>query len=220
MATTLLTTNSFTAPIINGIDHIVPRIPEILFGILAGIVLINIVTRVMKFLLTFAIAQIGLRDVIVSVAQIVLWLFLIIKTLEALGFDNIVVFFTGSIAALGIAMAAGGSTLISDIVAGLFLARDTDFNVGDEVLVGEGPTQGVIASMDARRVRLRDGDGILHIIPNSLIERKEWVLLHRRGELTTLAKAARTIKQVAVQKATDRRTAASKRNVRFRDNHQ
>jgi small-conductance mechanosensitive channel len=94
-----------------------------------------------------------------------------------------------------------------------------DFEVGDEVIVGETPTQGVIESLDARRVRLRDKDGILHIIPNSIVERKEWVLVHRRQEMSTLARAvktARKIKRVALKQ----RDPDAPRQVRKNDRYQ
>lgn len=214
--TTNLTANDFVGPILDGINHVVPKLPEIVFGVVVGALLIALLSHVLKLILTVTVAQVGLRSVIVSVVKIILWLFLIIKTLEALGFDNIVVFFSGSIAALGLAMAAGGSTLISDIIAGLFLARDLDFNVGDEVKVGEGPTQGIIESMDARRVRVRDDEGVLHVIPNSVVERKEWIVLHRKNELNGIARAAQRLRAVAVEKAADRRAAAGKRQVNLR----
>jgi len=94
-------------------------------------------------------------------------------------------------------LAAGGSTVISDVVAGVFLANDTDFSVGDEVIVGvpEASTQGIVESMDVRRTRLRDKNGILHVIPNSVVERKEWVVLNKKTELTPLGKAAIQLKK-------------------------
>ena len=221
MATSLnISTNPFTAPLVHGIQNIVFKLPNILFGVMVGVLLIMIITRIVAFVLTLTIPQIGLRSVLVSIVRSFLWFFLAIQVLGALGFSNIIVFFTGSIAAIGIAMAAGGSTLISDIIAGLFLARDVDFNVGDEVIVGDPATQGVIASMDARRVRLRDADGVLHVVPNSVVERREWVVLHRRGELNSLAKAAQRLKQAAIDKASEHKEAATKRQVRLRNNDQ
>ena len=74
----------------------------------------------------------------------------------------------------------GGSklaVLFADL-DGLKEVNDTfGHGVGDEVIVGETPTSGVIESMDARRTRLRDDNGVLHVIPNSVVERKEWILL-------------------------------------------
>ncbi|MBW4061608.1 mechanosensitive ion channel [Candidatus Saccharibacteria bacterium] len=213
------TTNTFTAPLINGVKHVITQLPSIVFGVLVGILIISIILRLLHFFLRFAVPQIGLRDVIVSTVQIILWLFLVLTVLQRF-YPSIVVFFTGSIAAIGIAMAAGGSLLISDIVAGIFLARDVDFNVGDEVKVGEVPTQGIIVGMDARRVRLRSDDGILHIIPNSIVERKEWVLIHRKGELSSLARAAKVIKAATVERVEAKRAQARTRQVRLRKNDQ
>ncbi len=196
MYTLDLTTNDFTNPIIHTLKVVLPQIPGVVLGLLVGVLMIRIIVRSTRFILTLTAMQIGLRDVIVSTLQILLWLFLAIQLLQALGFNNIIVFFTGSIAAIGIAMAAGGSTLVSDIIAGIFLARDTDFDVGDEVIAGETPTRGIVESMDARRIRLRDQDGVLHVIPNALVERKEWVLVHKRQEINALARAVKTAKRL------------------------
>lgn len=171
-----------------------------LFDLLIGILVIRIIVRISKIAFKIANIQPGLRGVLSGVIETVLWFFLIVALLQTLGFSGVIVFFTGSIAAFGIAMAAGGSTLIADIVAGIFLARDPDFSVGDQVIVGETPTVGTIESMDARRTRIRDEYGVLHVIPNTLVERKEWVVLKKRPETGALTKAARRIRRVAEEK--------------------
>jgi small-conductance mechanosensitive channel len=200
-----LNTN-FSDHIVKGLNDLVPRLPAALFDLLLGILVIRLVGRGVRFALRITNVQPGLRDVLGSVIEIIMWVFLSITLLNELGFSGVIYFFTGSVAAIGIAMAAGGSTLIADIIAGIFLARDNDFNIGDEVIVGERPTLGVIESMDARRTRLRDENGILHVIPNSVVERKEWVLVHKRpetGALVMAAKAARRFTAVARQKRAD-----------------
>lgn len=168
-----------------------------LFELLVGILIIRISIRILRLLLKMTHIQTSMRYVLTSIVETVLWALLTYRLLEALGLDNVIFFFTGSIAAIGIAMAAGGSTLVSDIVAAVFLARDGDFNVGDEVIAGEGPTQGIIERMDARRTRIRDADGNLHIIPNSVVERKEWVLVKSRTELGAITRAANTAKRLS-----------------------
>jgi small-conductance mechanosensitive channel len=191
-----LSTN-FTNHIIDGLNNVLPRLPSALFDLLFGIILIRLAKRLTKVVMKAIHVQPGLRGVLSSIIETILWTFLLITLLNELGFNNVILFFTGSIAAIGIAMAAGGSTLISDIVAGIFLARDPDFNVGDEVIVGETPTLGIIESMDARRIRLRDENGVLHIIPNSIAERKEWVVVRRRPEVTALVKATKAGQRLA-----------------------
>ncbi|HVQ44645.1 MAG TPA: mechanosensitive ion channel domain-containing protein [Candidatus Saccharimonadia bacterium] len=185
------------------VDHILAigrlvqaNLLKALFDLLLGILIVRFMVRGLRLLLKLTHIQTGLRYVLTSIIETVLWMLLTVVILQELGFQNLILFFTGSIAAIGIAMAAGGSTLVSDVIAAVFLARDHDFNVGDEVIVGETPTQGVIERMDARRIRVRDDDGILHVIPNSLVERKEWVVLQRRAELSAAARAARTAKRL------------------------
>jgi small-conductance mechanosensitive channel len=119
----------------------------------------------------------GLKGIIFSLVDALLWVFLIIGVLQALGLNNIALAFSGSLAAVGLAFGVGASSLAADI-----LAKDRDFAVGDLVMAGEGPTEGVIESMDMRRIRIRDKSGHLHVIPNSVVERKEWILKERRAE--------------------------------------
>jgi small-conductance mechanosensitive channel len=196
--------------------HLLPA----LFDLLVGMLVIRIIVRITRSMLKLTHMQTGLRYVITSIVEILLWLLLSYVLLIELRLEGVIIFFTGSIAAIGIAMAVGGSTLISDIVAAVFLARDRDFNVGDEVIVGWDPaTQGVIESMDARRIRLRDQDGRLHVIPNSVVERKEWVVVTRGGETTAFAKAAKTAKRIGVA-ALDKRTNLAAKARASRKNEQ
>ncbi len=216
MSTLEITPTSFTDPIINGINTVLPKLPGVLFGLLLGILVLRLLSRVLRLLLKLTTLQQGLRDVIISIVEIIFWVILTIWILQALGFSSVIVFFSSSAIALGLLLSAGGSTLISDIVAGIFLARDTDFNVGDEVIAGETPTQGVIESMDARRTRIRDSSGVLHVLPNSVVERREWVVIHRRQELHALVRAvksAREIRTTAIEKTIARKVSnASRKN--------
>lgn len=195
--------SSFIEHILSLLHGIGKNLLPALFDLLIGIVVIRILVRFVRFALHITNVQPGLRDVITSIIETVMWIFLSITILQELGFSGIIYFFTGSIAAIGLAMAAGGSTLISDIIAGIFLARDGDFNVGDEVIAGERPTLGVIESQDARRTRIRDDQGVLHVIPNSVIERKEWMVIRRNPELPVFVKAtkaAKRLRKVALQR--------------------
>lgn len=232
MATTLIPTSTSASPaplidpnvnfsdhIVSGINNLIPRLPAILFDLLLGILVIRLTVRILRLVLRATRMQPGLRDVITSVIEILMWIFLSISILGELGFSGVIYFFTGSVAAIGIAMAAGGSTLISDIIAGVFLARDNDFNVGDEVIVGETPTLGVVESMDARRTRIRDENGILHIIPNSVVERKEWVVVRKSRELTAMGRAAKAARQFGAS-ALDKRAANEGKPRKVRKNDQ
>ncbi len=209
------------------IDHIIKltnglqaNLLPALFDLLVGILAVRLTVRALRLLLKLTHIQTGLRYVITSIFETILWILLSVVVLEALGLSGIIYFFTGSIAAIGIAMAAGGSTLVSDVIAAVFLARDNDFNVGDEVMVGWDPqTRGVIERMDARRIRLRDKDGLLHVIPNSVVERKEWIVLSRRSEMSALTKATKAAKRLGAA-ALDKRPTFNSKSRKSRENAQ
>jgi small-conductance mechanosensitive channel len=211
--------NTFTNHVVSGINNILPRLPGALFDLLVGIIIIRVIVRVVRTIMKITNIQPGIRGVVTSLLETVMWLLLTVALLGELGFNGIIYFFTGSIAAIGIAMAAGGSTLVADIVAGIFLARDNDFNVGDQVIVGETPTLGTIESMDARRTRLRDDNGVLHVIPNSVVERKEWVVIRKRHSMGTLVKATKAAKRIGVA-ALEKRAAVTRKKSSSRKNAQ
>ena len=190
--------SSFVAHILAILQGLQTHLLPALFDMLVGILVIRLLVRATRLILKLTQVQTGLRYVITSIVETFLWLFLMYILLLEFGLSGLFVFFSGSIAAVGIAMAVGGGTLISDIIAALFLARDADFNVGDEVIVGWDPaTQGIIERMDARRTRVRDKAGFLHIIPNSVVERKEWVVVARRNELSAVGRATKTAKRIS-----------------------
>ena len=198
--------SSFISHILMLLHGIQMNLLPALFDLLVGILSIRLIVRALRLVLKFTQMQTGLRYVLTSIVETLLWIFLSAILLQELGLSGVIYFFTGSIAAIGIAMAAGGSTLVSDIVAAIFLARDPDFSVGDEVIVGEQPepARGVIVRMDARRIRLLDKNGVLHIVPNSLVERHEWIVLTRSHDASALAKATKVARRLG-EAALDKR---------------
>ena len=213
--------SSFLAHILKLVHGLQMNLLPSLFDLLIGILTIRIIVRGLRLLLKFTQMQTGLRYVLTSIVETILWIFLAAVLLQELGLSGVIYFFTGSIAAIGIAMAAGGSTLVSDIIAAIFLARDTDFNIGDEVIVGEQPepARGVIVRMDARRIRLLDKDGVLHIVPNSLVERHEWIVINRSKDTSALTKATKAAKRLGVA-ALDKRPTFTTKSRRASKNNQ
>jgi moderate conductance mechanosensitive channel len=67
----------------------------------------------------------------------------------------------------GLAIGFGAQTLVKDVINGFFILAENQFDIGDTVkAAGVG---GVVEEITMRRTLLRDGDGTLHIIPNSSI---------------------------------------------------
>ncbi len=67
----------------------------------------------------------------------------------------------------GIALGFGAQTLVKDIIGGFFVLLEGQFYVGDVIRAGTGlGVQGRVEAIKLRTTLLRDGEGILHIIPN------------------------------------------------------
>jgi small conductance mechanosensitive channel len=179
--------SSFTTEVANRLATLVGDLTERLavaaVVLIVGYLIVRIGTYFVRKLVKVVSMPAGLRGIVVSLTRAVLWIILTIVILSVLGFSDVIIFFSSSVAAFGLVMAAGGSTLISDVLAGIFLAENKHFMVGDQVKAGENGTEGIIESMDIRRIELRAKDGKLHILPNSIVERKEWVVLATRDEL-------------------------------------
>jgi small conductance mechanosensitive channel len=67
----------------------------------------------------------------------------------------------------GLAIGFGAQTLVKDVINGFFILAENQFDIGDTIkAAGVG---GVVEEITMRRTLLRDGDGTLHILPNSAI---------------------------------------------------
>ncbi len=79
---------------------------------------------------------------------------------------NITPFLTGA-GILGVAVGFGSQTLVKDVLSGLFILIEDQFDFGDVVTVA-GLT-GTVEELNLRRTVIRDEAGVEHHIPNSQI---------------------------------------------------
>jgi small-conductance mechanosensitive channel len=68
---------------------------------------------------------------------------------------------------LGIAIGFGSQKLVQDVITGLFLLLENVVQVGDNVTVSG--LSGVVENVSIRTIRLRAGDGAVHIVPFSAV---------------------------------------------------
>jgi small-conductance mechanosensitive channel len=68
---------------------------------------------------------------------------------------------------VGIAIGFGSQKLVQDVITGLFLLLENTVQVGDDVSVS-GLT-GTVENVSIRTIRLRAGDGAVHIVPFSAV---------------------------------------------------
>ena len=89
--------------------------------------------------------------------------FLQVLTLFAINYGPLLA--SAGIVGVGIGLAA--QSLFKDILNGIFILVEEQYNVGDIVKVAG--LQGTVEDLTLRLTRLRDGDGTLYTIPNSQI---------------------------------------------------
>jgi small conductance mechanosensitive channel len=69
---------------------------------------------------------------------------------------------------LGLAVSFGAQSLVKDVISGFFILFENQFAIGDVIEVAG--KSGVVEKMTLRVVVLRDGEGAMHVVPNSEIK--------------------------------------------------
>ncbi len=72
-----------------------------------------------------------------------------------------------SLGIVGLAISFGAQSFIKDIINGLFILLENQYDIGDVVKVSG--ISGLVEEINLRRTVLRDLDGVVHYIPNSEI---------------------------------------------------
>lgn len=70
---------------------------------------------------------------------------------------------------LGLAVGVGAQSLIKDVITGFFIVLEDQFAVGD--FIASGTMTGTVEEIGFRVTKLRDMNGVLHIIPHGEISR-------------------------------------------------
>src|SRR5437879_988248 len=165
-------------PIAAQLVAFVPRVVGAAVTLLVGVFLLR---------LALPAAREGLRRAgIAQVAPFVLtavtaagWIVILSAAFQALGLSELALALFGGTVLLILLVAWTASGAAADLFAGLLLAQDPDFNVGARIRTGpvDHPLEGEIVAIDLRKVRLRDEGGVLHVLPNRLVETTPWTLL-------------------------------------------
>lgn len=75
--------------------------------------------------------------------------------------------FIASAGVIGLGVSFGAQSIFKDVLNGIFILIEDQYNVGDVVKVAG--LQGSVEDLTLRITKLRDGDGTLYIVPNSQI---------------------------------------------------
>ena len=86
-----------------------------------------------------------------------------ILTLFGIGIESIL-----AVAGIGsVAIGFGAQTLVKDVLSGIFILLENQYNVGEIVRING--MAGIVESVGIRTTKIREANGNLHIIPNSAI---------------------------------------------------
>lgn len=161
------------------VNSVLPNVPKALLVIVVGYVVIKLVARFLRRALRWTRWPEGLQEIMETLIRVALWIFLLITVLQVLGLSNVALAISGSFAILLIGFGTGISSTVGDLMAGLQISNDKDFRIGYKVIAGDRKTEGIIREMDIKKTRIVDSKGHMHVIPNSQIEKNEWVVLER-----------------------------------------
>lgn len=70
---------------------------------------------------------------------------------------------------IGLAVGVGAQSLVKDIITGFFVILEDQYSVGDYIVSGD--MAGTVEDISFRITKLRDANGVQHIIPNGSITR-------------------------------------------------
>ena len=98
----------------------------------------------------------------------------------SLGMQQVSLALGGSVALVAMALASGMNSVTQDLLAGVFLIADDDFRVGYKVKTGS--LEGMVESVTIRKTKIRDEEGVLHTVPNRIIDNATYTLLDRNHE--------------------------------------
>lgn len=168
----------FAEKILKLIENLGPKLPGLFLTVVIGYLVIKIGLYLFgRLLRVFRISK-SVRDLLASLLDVVLWIMLIAELARQAGLSSLAITISSSVFALGFAIANGASAMASDIIAGLNLARDKDFEVGYKIKTGD--IEGVVKKIDIRKVRITGDDGRIHVLPNSKVDNAiGWTVIDR-----------------------------------------
>ncbi len=107
-----------------------------------------------------------LGKVIRNTIRVAAWVIALLLILREIGID--IAPMLAGVGIAGIAIGFGAQSLVRDIVAGLFILVENQFDVGDVVRVAG--VAGKVEKITLRSTTLRDSEGKVHIIPNGKMD--------------------------------------------------
>lgn len=172
--------NGFILEIYNDLMLYLPKLPAVLIVLGAG----TLVIRFLKAATSRIMRRMRLDETLISFVNaflmFALWVFLISLVFSVLGFPQISVAFSGSIALILVGVASNANSMIQDLLAGIFLIADPDFKVGAVVKVNN--VTGTVIGLDIKKTKVRDSEGNVHVVSNKVFDTTVYTIEKHNGE--------------------------------------
>jgi len=154
---------------------IVSAVPNVLSGILflvLAYISIRIILAIVRSVLdrVYPEDQELIVDLLVVVVGIFLWFGAALALLKIVGLGEVAASLGTAAGFIGLGIAFALKEMIADTVAGIYLLRDADFNVGESVETAS--VTGTIRRIDLRKTRIENEDGDLIVLANRDVEKK------------------------------------------------
>ena len=107
-----------------------------------------------------------LITLIVNTIKYIFYFFVIAQVLDVFGISVMSVLAVAGVSSIAIGF--GAQNLVKDVISGIFILFEDQFNIGDIISVGD--KTGTVETIGIRVTRLRGFDGFVHIIPNGEIK--------------------------------------------------
>lgn len=120
-----------------------------------------------------------LVPVAANVLRYLIYFMAVVMSLKEAGMDPTPLLAGAGVA--GIAVGLGAQSLVGDVVAGFFILFENLFLVGDLVEIGD--VKGKVEEIGVRTTKVRDEEGILHVLPNSEVRK---IASHSKGYVNVI----------------------------------
>lgn len=107
-----------------------------------------------------------LGHVILTTGNIVLYVLILLMTLNMFGVDIRPILAGAGV--VGLAIGFGAQSLVKDFVSGLFILVENQYGIGDKIKIGA--SEGIVIKISMRSTVLKDEEGKIHYISNGLIK--------------------------------------------------
>lgn len=173
---------------INFLRHDAPKIVFVVVGAYLLTRLLRIIARkssdvhLRKLPPGVSVQQIRtVTTVLTSVGVFVIFFIAALEILSLLGLNLGPMLASAGIA--GLAIGFGAQTLVHDFINGFFILLENQYDIGDTVKIAG--VKGTVERMSLRMTVLRDEDGTIHLVPNSVVQivsntTRDWAQLAMR----------------------------------------